>query len=778
MGLLRALRERTGRDDDQAEQPAPAVVSVVVPVYQAGPYLEECLTSARDQTYPHLQIVVIDDGSTDDGAAIAARHAAQDERITVHRQENAGLGAARNAGIALASGTYLTFLDADDTVPDTAYELMVRSLEDSGSDFVIGAVQRVTGPTRRIPRWVADVHDRDRRAVTVEDVPWALMDVIACNRLFRKQFWDDAGLVFPEGVAYEDHLPMVAAYVRAHAFDILEATTYHWRIREDGSSLGQQKHRVENLQDRLTAKRAAWDVLRVEASPAVQRAWRVRVLDMDLPLFVEQLPGADDDWVEVLTAGVREHLAAADEEVLRQVRTGRRVKEQLLSAGRRDEVELLLAQERVRGPVPYSSVVDGEVYAEYPGLPGPPLSAEDRRLVARETVLRASLRRCWWREPGVLEVDVSAFVPYVDLTGLTQRASAWWVDDQGERVAAALRSYSDPEITRDEQPTGQVYDAAGLRTTLTVGDLPDPTRTWHLEVEVDAAGVVRRGVVRYRDGRGSAGDLRASVLPDGTRVILEHNRRDGLVVTTRPPVATLVAAEVAGSQLALTAAAPGVALRRLAAAARGRQGQVGADVGAPGSPASVRLPLVRLGECSPERRWTLRAVWEGDKAPLTWPGDAAAYDLLPVPGAATLRVRRSAAGTAVLQDTSRLVVVTSARISAAEVELALRWEGSGAPPTDVALQQGSSTVPLRQDAEVWTLPGGPDALPADGEWRLQVGAADAPAVLVLATSVLADLPLLVSPPDTPWRALLVRTRGSGLAVLREPRDWSPAGSDD
>ena len=104
-------------------------LSVIVPVYNVQDYLGECLDSLRAQTLRSLQIILVDDGSTDGSAAVYERHAAEDPRIVVHRQPNAGLGAARNAGIRLATGRYITFLDSDDTLPEDAYEVMVRSLD-------------------------------------------------------------------------------------------------------------------------------------------------------------------------------------------------------------------------------------------------------------------------------------------------------------------------------------------------------------------------------------------------------------------------------------------------------------------------------------------------------------------------------------------------------------------------------------------------------------------------------------------------------------------------
>lgn len=97
-------------------------VSVVIPAFNAGRTLDETLTSARGQTYANLEIIIVDDGSTDDSAAIAMRHAAEDPRVSLIRQANAGVAAARNAGVAAAAGEFVALLDADDLWAETKIE--------------------------------------------------------------------------------------------------------------------------------------------------------------------------------------------------------------------------------------------------------------------------------------------------------------------------------------------------------------------------------------------------------------------------------------------------------------------------------------------------------------------------------------------------------------------------------------------------------------------------------------------------------------------------------
>ncbi len=111
-------------------------MSVIIPAYNAQEYIEQCLDSVRSQTYSDLQIIVVDDGSTDRTFDIVSNIAAEDKRILLLRQENKGASAARNHALSYVDCRYTTFLDADDTMEKDAVSALVRALEDSGAEWV------------------------------------------------------------------------------------------------------------------------------------------------------------------------------------------------------------------------------------------------------------------------------------------------------------------------------------------------------------------------------------------------------------------------------------------------------------------------------------------------------------------------------------------------------------------------------------------------------------------------------------------------------------------
>lgn len=102
------------------------LITVIVPVYNVAKYLEKCVKSIQDQTYKSLEIILVDDGSTDSSGAICDKYATEDSRIRVIHKPNGGLSSARNAGLDAATGDYVGFIDSDDYIAPDFYESLLK----------------------------------------------------------------------------------------------------------------------------------------------------------------------------------------------------------------------------------------------------------------------------------------------------------------------------------------------------------------------------------------------------------------------------------------------------------------------------------------------------------------------------------------------------------------------------------------------------------------------------------------------------------------------------
>lgn len=351
------------------------LLSVVVPAFQVEDYLDDCLASILEQSYSALEVVIVDDGSTDTTGAIADRIAGADPRVRVSHQANAGLGAARNAGTRLATGDYLTFADSDDLVCPDAYERLVGTLERTGSPLAIGAVERLRGEERFVTPLMRENHRRSADAVRLDDAPLMLADVFAWNKVYRRSFWDAAALAFPEDVRYEDQPTLTRALVAADRFDVLAEPVYLWRVRTDGSSISQQRADPRDLHDRLLTKRWSAEVVEAAVSGRARQVWYARVLPVDMWEYFGAVPGCPEEYWTMLRAGVLEFWRP---DTVPFERTGLPLRQRLMgwlvAQDRRSDLEALLEHlDRNPGPLPRRTVGDREVvdhpFSDLPGLP-------------------------------------------------------------------------------------------------------------------------------------------------------------------------------------------------------------------------------------------------------------------------------------------------------------------------------------------------------------------------------------------------------------------------
>lgn len=213
------------------------LVSVIVPVYNVKGYLEECVLSIVGQTYRNIEIILIDDGSTDGSGELCDELALGDHRITVHHKENGGLSDARNAGLACCRGEWVAFVDSDDWVSPVFVEALLRAAMDSGCD--ISAIpfgkQFVDGEGCELVDSLADVPPA--RVLGSEEVQRLMLyqriDTAAQWRIYRRR---SLGMnPFPTGLYYED---LASVYRVIHGVESVAVVDcrglYAYRLRSNG----------------------------------------------------------------------------------------------------------------------------------------------------------------------------------------------------------------------------------------------------------------------------------------------------------------------------------------------------------------------------------------------------------------------------------------------------------------------------------------------------------------------------------------------------------------
>lgn len=187
-------------------------ISVIVPIYNAELYLSKCIESLINQDYTALQIILVDDGSTDNSHAIAEQYAKQDSRIEVYsHSSNQGQSAARNTGLRYATGEFVSFVDADDYVDMDFYTYMLQHI--GNLDCVQIGYKRVTREGK----------------ILVEKLPKHFHQFTSpCMRLYRHDLFRKHHLYFPSGMIYEDVVFSIDFWKTKPTYKMLPYTGYHY----------------------------------------------------------------------------------------------------------------------------------------------------------------------------------------------------------------------------------------------------------------------------------------------------------------------------------------------------------------------------------------------------------------------------------------------------------------------------------------------------------------------------------------------------------------------
>ena len=180
------------------------LLSVIVPVYNVEEYLVRCVDSILAQTYDHLEVILVDDGSSDGSGAICDDFAAKDSRIKVIHKKNGGLSRARNAGLDVAAGEYITFVDSDDWIEEDSYEHLLGLMARYQVQLVCGGNMDVDGGTGEKTLGVCP---KKEEVVTAEEFVgrmflWQGVDSSVCDKIFHRSLLE--GFRFPEGQVSED----------------------------------------------------------------------------------------------------------------------------------------------------------------------------------------------------------------------------------------------------------------------------------------------------------------------------------------------------------------------------------------------------------------------------------------------------------------------------------------------------------------------------------------------------------------------------------------------
>ncbi len=269
------------------------LVSIIIPTYNNEEQIEAAVRSALDQTLKHVEVIVVDDCSTDSTAAVLKRIAAEDPRLIVSStpENSGGVGEPRNVGMKIARGEYVTFLDGDDTITRHAAKAMASMALATGADLTMAQTKRRDVRTGTLNPWHPRLYSAQRHVPSIEDRPDLVIDTIAVAKLYRTDFLRANKFDFPVGVNYEDLIYTSRVFATAKGISVTPEVVYYWNVypTEVRTTITQQRDSTANLEHRINAIET---ILRETADadvPNMRRRIAVKLIRHDFKIYLNDI---------------------------------------------------------------------------------------------------------------------------------------------------------------------------------------------------------------------------------------------------------------------------------------------------------------------------------------------------------------------------------------------------------------------------------------------------------------------------------------------------------
>lgn len=208
------------------------LISVIIPVYNVEKYLDDCIRSVIGQTYDNIEIIVVDDGSTDNSGNMCDCYAEKDERIQVIHKANGGLSDARNAAIEICSGEYITFVDSDDVIAKEYIQLLLNALISTKSNISICRhVSFYDGGLNVKERQLNNAPVTFDKKTALEKMLYQVFDVSAPYKLYQRALFNE--IRFPRGKLYEDLATTYKVFLKCDLISYIDVPLYYYRQRQN-----------------------------------------------------------------------------------------------------------------------------------------------------------------------------------------------------------------------------------------------------------------------------------------------------------------------------------------------------------------------------------------------------------------------------------------------------------------------------------------------------------------------------------------------------------------
>lgn len=266
------------------------LISIIVPVYNVEEYLDKCVESIVDQTYKNLEIILVDDGATDNSGKLCDEWAKKDDRIRVVHKENGGLSSARNAGLDIATGDYIGFVDSDDYISSVMYERLLKIINEHDADIACCGVIRYTN-AEYIPTLINNLkevtYDMDKLDFYTDCVTQRNTGGLGvCNKLYRRSAF--VGMRFKEGIYVEDYYFLPELVERMNKAVMWSFPGYFYFLRNGGITRSFYATSEKHIHDRLLGCEHNIEILK-DKSPEFKNL--VNVANLPRYLVISRIAG-------------------------------------------------------------------------------------------------------------------------------------------------------------------------------------------------------------------------------------------------------------------------------------------------------------------------------------------------------------------------------------------------------------------------------------------------------------------------------------------------------
>lgn len=210
------------------------LISIIVPIFNVEKYLKQCLNSIINQTYRNLEIILVDDGSPDNCGSICDEYAKQDSRIKVIHKNNGGLSSARNSGLDIANGEYISFIDSDDYVAENFIETLYKLCKDNSVEIAECGFLRFPNDNKdkQEEKKEIKIFNKIEKIKHLYDINLATRTVVVWNKLYKRNIYKD--IRFPEGKINEDEFTTYKALYKCEKnIAITNEKLYYYRYNEE-----------------------------------------------------------------------------------------------------------------------------------------------------------------------------------------------------------------------------------------------------------------------------------------------------------------------------------------------------------------------------------------------------------------------------------------------------------------------------------------------------------------------------------------------------------------